>query len=124
MLRFLTLFTIGGTGYFLIEILWRGYSHWTMFVLGGLCFFSLFSIFPHMHNSSIIIKAITGGVIITVMEFVTGCIVNLMLGWNIWNYSNAPFNVLGQICLPYTILWSLLCIPIAYLCLFFEQHIG
>ncbi|MBQ7876645.1 MAG: hypothetical protein IJ316_05070 [Clostridia bacterium] len=124
MLRFFTLFTIGGTGYFLIEILWRGYSHWTMFVLGGLCFYSLFSIFPLMHDVPIIVKALTGGAIITVMEFVTGCIVNLLLDWNVWNYSDAPFNVLGQICLPYTILWSLLCIPIAYLCLFVEQHIG
>lgn len=124
MLRFLTLFTIGGTGYFLIEILWRGYSHWTMFVLGGLCFFSLFTTFTLMHNAPILIKAITGGLIITVMEFVTGCVVNLLLDWNVWNYSNAPFNILGQICLPYTILWSLLCIPIAYLCLFVEQYIG
>lgn len=32
------LFGIGGFLYYAIEILWRGYSHWTMFILGGLCF--------------------------------------------------------------------------------------
>ena len=32
------LFLIGGALYYLIEVLWRGYSHWSMFILGGVCF--------------------------------------------------------------------------------------
>ena len=32
------LFYAGGVLYVLIELAWRGRSHWTMFVLGGLCF--------------------------------------------------------------------------------------
>ncbi len=124
MLRFLTLFTIGGTGYYLMEILWRGYSHWTMFVLGGLCFYTLYIAYSHMDSHSIFTKALIGGLIITVMEFSAGCIVNLFLRWNVWSYSNAPLNLLGQICLPYTVLWILLCIPLSYLCLFVEKHIG
>ena len=46
-----------------------------------------------------------GSTIITVLEFITGCIVNLWLGWNVWDYSNLPLNLLGQICLPFSILW-------------------
>ena len=32
------LFLIGGCLYYCIEILWRGHSHWTMAVVGGICF--------------------------------------------------------------------------------------
>ena len=33
-----TLFTVGGLLYGLIEIAWRGHTHISMFVVGGLCF--------------------------------------------------------------------------------------
>lgn len=50
-------------------------------------------------------QMLLGSVIITLLEFVCGCIVNLLLHWNVWDYSNLPFNILGQICLPFSILW-------------------
>ena len=43
--------------------------------------------------------------IATIGEFVTGCIVNLWLGWNVWDYSNMPYNLLGQICPQFIALW-------------------
>ena len=46
-----------------------------------------------------------GGTIITILEFITGCIVNLWLGWNIWDYSELPYNLLGQISLFSSIGW-------------------
>ena len=46
-----------------------------------------------------------GSIIITILEFITGCIVNLWLGWNIWDYSNLPYNLLGQISLFSSIGW-------------------
>lgn len=124
MFKIIALFLAGGAGYYSIELLWRGYSHWTMFVLGGICFCSLFFLFSYLGDAPLLIKALCGGLVITVAEFFTGCIVNLALDWNVWNYSSAPFNLLGQICLPYSILWTLLCIPLVYLCLFVEKHIG
>ena len=45
--------------------------------------------------------------VVTGIEFVSGCIVNLWLGWNVWDYSHMPFNLLGQICLPFSLLWVL-----------------
>ena len=53
-------------------------------------------------------QMVLGGLIVTVMEFIAGCILNIWLGLGIWDYSQMPFNVLGQICLPYTLLWILL----------------
>ena len=34
----LLLFPIGSAGYGLVETLWRGHTHWTMLVAGGVCF--------------------------------------------------------------------------------------
>ena len=51
-------------------------------------------------------------VIITVLEFVTGCIVNLWLGWNVWDYSELPFNILGQVCLYFFFAWFFISFPV------------
>ena len=97
---------IGGAIYYLIEIAWRGYSHWTMCLLGGFCFLCI-GLINEFFTWEIKIwkQAIYGTALITVLEFFSGCIINIWLGWNVWDYSNVPFNVLGQICLPYIILW-------------------
>lgn len=100
------LWLLGGILYVLVEMLWRGHSHWTMFVLGGLCFVligGINEVIPWC--MPLWQQAVTGMLIITCMEFITGCIVNLWLGWNIWDYSRLPFNIWGQICLPYMLLW-------------------
>lgn len=103
----LIIFGIGGFLYYMIEILWRGYSHWTMFILGGLCFI-LVGFINEVFKFPLVKQMFLSSVIITVLEFICGCIVNLLLHWNIWDYSELPFNVLGQICLPYSILWFFL----------------
>ena len=36
-LKYLSLFTVMGSIYYLIEIIWRGYSHVSMFILAGVC---------------------------------------------------------------------------------------
>lgn len=79
---------IGGLIYVTLEILWRGYSHWTMGVLGGICFICLGLINEILSwETPLVLQMLIGGTIITVLEFITGCIVNLWLGWNIWDYS-------------------------------------
>ena len=104
--KYLFLFGIGGALYILIELIWRGYSHWSMFVLGGLCFVFLGLINEVLPwQMPLWMQVLIGAVGITVLEFMTGCIVNLVLGWNVWDYSNLPGNVLGQICPQYFLLW-------------------
>lgn len=109
--KYLILFLIGGLAYCGIEIIWRGYTHWTMGVLGGVCFIDIGLI----NNSRFFYylmpfreQMVLGGLIVTIMEFIAGCVLNLWLGLGIWDYSQMPFNLCGQICLPYTILWILL----------------
>ena len=108
-LRPLLLIGIGGLLYVLIEMAFRGRSHWTMFLVGGLCFWLIGLINEVLPWEMPLWKqCIIGAMIVTAVEFLSGCIINLWLGWDVWDYSNMPFNVLGQICLPFSLLWILL----------------
>lgn len=108
-LKYLFLFGVGGGAYVAIELIFRGKTHWTMAIVGGICFILcglLNEIFSW--QSTIWYQMLVCSLIITAVEFVSGVILNIYLGLEIWDYSNVPFNVLGQICLPFTVLWFFL----------------
>ena len=104
--KHLILGTIGGLIYVILELIWRGYSHWTMFLLGGTCFVLLGLINEILDwDTPLTLQMLIGCTVITVLEFITGCVVNLWLGWNVWDYSDLKFNILGQISLFSSIGW-------------------
>ena len=104
--KHLILGTIGGLIYVLLELIWRGYSHWTMFLLGGTCFVLLGLINEILDwDTPLTLQMLIGCTVITVLEFITGCVVNLWLGWNVWDYSDLKFNILGQISFFSSIGW-------------------
>ena len=105
-LKHLALFLIFGALYIVIELVYRGYSHWTMFILGGICGICvglLNEVFPW--GMPIWAQAGIGAVIITALEFICGIVVNIWLQWGVWDYSNTPLNILGQVCLPFALIW-------------------
>lgn len=108
-MRPLVLWSIGGLLYVLCEIMFRGRSHWTMFIVGGLCFW-LMGLINEVISWDMPIwqQCIIGAFIVTAVEFLAGCIINIGLGWQVWDYTELPFNLLGQICLPFTMLWAVL----------------
>lgn len=108
-------FLLGGVIYGMIEVVWRQHTHWTMVLLGGLCFLTLFKLFGKMENYSLLEKCVVGAVVITALEFTTGYIVNIVFHMSVWNYSKMPFNLLGQVCILYSTLWGFLCIPIDFI---------
>ena len=112
MLVFLT----GCFVYSLLEIASRGFTHWTMTLTGGLILTILYEMHVRLTGTPLWQKCLIGSVIITSVEFTVGVIVNIILRWNVWDYSDMPFNVLGQICLPFTVRWFFLCIPAYYVC--------
>ena len=104
---------IGGVSYYFIEILWRGYSHVGMFVLGGLCFVLMGSISEYYlaPRSNLLIQLGISCLLITILELIFGLILNVWLGLGVWDYSNLNFNFMGQICLGYSMLWFFLSLP-------------
>lgn len=103
------LFLIGSFMYSLIEIAARGFTHWTMFITGGVCLMVLYDIERILHHTPLGIKCIAGALFITLTEFTVGMAVNWKLGWNVWDYSGKPLNFMGQICFPYSICWFFIC---------------
>ncbi len=102
----LVLFIIGGGIYVCLELIWRGYSHWTMFILGGLCFLCIGAINNEFNwDMPFVLQCITGGCIATTLEFFAGILLNIILKLNVWDYSNMPGNILGQICPQFFLLW-------------------
>ncbi|MEE0840670.1 MAG: hypothetical protein U0L72_09060 [Acutalibacteraceae bacterium] len=101
-----TVFAVGSVGYCCIELLWRGHTHWTMAVAGGVCFTLITAIEKKFPRAKFLYKCVMGSLAITTVELVFGVIFNLLLNKNIWNYSNLKFNFLGQICVLYTVLWG------------------
>ena len=94
----------GGSTYVTLEVFWRARSHWTMFVLAA-ALFVLIGLLNEVWSWNLLTQAVAGALIATAAEFVTGCVVNLWLGWGVWDYSNTPGNIMGQICPQFTLLW-------------------
>ena len=108
-MKYTFLFLSGGFAYGAVEIFFRGYSHISMFIAGGICFI-LIGLLNEVYSwhMSVLSQMVISSLIITVVEFVSGIIVNVWLKLNIWDYSNMPYNFMGQICLLYTNIWFFL----------------
>lgn len=107
-LKNLLIFSIFGLTYGLIEILWRGYTHPSMVIVGGICGLLIGLLNEKNKKMNLLLQMVEGMVIVTVLEFVSGIILNLCLGLNVWDYSNMRFNLLGQVCPQFCIAWFFL----------------
>ena len=107
-------FLIGALGYALVEIIWRGFTHWSMVLTGGICFMIFYKIVL-LNNFSLFQQCLLATVIITSFEFTVGGFVNLVWGMNVWDYSNQLFNLKGQICPLFSMVWFFMGIPMSLL---------
>ena len=109
LLEYGFLWLFGGSIYYTIELLFRGYSHWSMFALGGICM-DFFAYQGRVAWSEPMWKQVLRCTIfVTACEFITGMIVNKWLQLHVWDYSNQPFHIYGQVCLNFACLFSGLC---------------
>ena len=113
-------------GYFLyafVEVVSRGYTHWTMCLTGGAALTMLYFI-SRSPAMTLIRCCIIGAAAITAIEFAVGIFDNLIMHWHVWDYSDQPLNVLGQICPLFTLLWGILCIPAFFLCQMIRRRLN
>ena len=95
------LFIIGGCAYVMLEFLWRGWSHGSMFFAGGSCFLLLGTL--RKLPFAPLAKGLLGAAAITAVELAAGLLINR--NYEVWDYRNLPGNFHGQVCLSYFFLW-------------------
>lgn len=112
--RLLWLFGICGAVYVLLELIYRGRSHISMFFAAGLSAVGIWVCCNcrRVKNRCLLLKCALGSAVITAVEFCTGVVVNLWMRLAVWDYSAMPFNLLGQVCLPFSLVWFVLTLPI------------
>ena len=106
----LILSLMGGDLYCMVELIWRGHTHWSMFLLAAVLSLPLDLANEHMAwERPLWLQALMGGGVITLAELGAGLILNVWLKLDIWDYSHLPFNLMGQICPQFAALWWGLC---------------
>ena len=96
------LFAAGGCSYMGIELLWRGWTHSSMFLAGGSSFLLLGKL-NQLKSVPLAVRMLSGAGAITGVELITGLLTNR--DHSVWDYRHVPFNYRGQICLPFCLLW-------------------
>ncbi len=114
VLKLLCIWFLMGMVYFVIEGIWRipkgGDANISMLFVGGLCGLLIGSInqIPKFYNMSVFKQSLIGTGIVLVIEYIAGYILNIKMGLDIWDYSDMFFNINGQICLEFGLIWLLL----------------
>lgn len=108
IIKYLALFLIGGVFYYSLEVIFRGYSFPAMAVCGGLCFIICGVLNEKERCMPLVLQQLISALVITVIEFTFGLILNVWLGLNMWDYRNMPGNIMGQICPEFTGVWFFL----------------
>ena len=114
---------LGGMGYMLLELIWRGWSHGSMFVVGGLCLLLIGNLNTLLPDMPLVMQAVVGAVIVSAVELLSGLLINVYLGLQVWDYSNLPFSFMGQICVGYFFLWIIVAFFAVFLDDFLRQRL-
>lgn len=117
----LLLIFIMGSLYMVLEGVWRGWTHISMLAVGGVSAFLIGRLneHPQFYDKKMWQECIIGTGMVLVLEFTSGMILNVWLKLDIWDYSDTPCNLYGQICLPYAVLWFML-MPI---CIYTDDYL-
>ena len=109
IIKIIALFLIYGSIYYGLEVLYRGYSHVSMFILSGVLGVAIGLINEITPKINIWLESLIGTIIATIGEGVTGIIVNNILHLNVWDYSDLPFTFFyGQCNLIFCLIWFIL----------------
>lgn len=107
MLERAMLFLLGGGGYLAVELAWRGASHWTMFLAGGICLCVLQAL--AVRPVCLPLAAGAGAAAVSGLEVCIGLACREVLHIAVWDYSAEWGNLAGLVCPRYCLYWFLLC---------------
>lgn len=79
---------------------------------GGVCLVMFSCLSRRLCQRSLICKAAVGALGVTAVELIFGLIFNVLLKMNVWDYSDKPFNFLGQICPAFSLAWLALALAV------------
>ena len=114
------LFFIGAISYGLVELFWRGYTHTSMLIVGGMMFLVIGGINEYLPwDLPLETQCLIGAIAVTATEFVVGLILNVWLGLGIWDYSNMAGNIMGQICPIFSLAW----IALSFVAILLDDYI-
>lgn len=104
------LFLFGGGVYTALELLTRQRTYFSMFCAGG-CSLVLIDRWCNGRSRTqpLALRCCKGAAAVTLVELLFGLAFNRK--HQEWDYSAQPLNLWGQICLPFSLLWSLLSVP-------------
>lgn len=109
-------YSLGAIVYCLIEVLFRGFTHWTMGLTGGAALLGIYGVNEKYKDVPLYKRCFMGCGIITFLELLVGLLVNKVFRLHVWDYSARPLNLFGQICPLFSFFWFLLCFPACLLC--------
>ena len=121
--KYIFIFLVGGIGYGLIEVAFRGFTHWSMIITGGSAFISIYLVNEAFPSMSILLKSVVGCLIITLLEFTVGLIVNKLYAFGVWDYTGMPGNILGVISINFSLCWFAISFTILLFFKLFEKFI-
>ncbi len=123
MKKNMCIFASGATIYPLMEIICRGKTDFSMAIAGGVCLCLINKVCNgRMKSMHLALKCLAGSAIITSVEFIIGILVNKVLMLDVWDYSDMPLNIMGQICPKFSVIWFLLTIPAMQLCTLYDKR--
>lgn len=120
--EYFCVYSFGALFYCLIEVLFRGFTHWTMGVTGGAALLGIYHINEKCNTRPLWLRCSFGCLLITALELTVGLLVNRLFRWNVWDYSARRFNICGQICPLFSFFWFLLCFPACFVCKGLKKH--
>lgn len=108
----LLMWTWGGTVYFFMEVIYKTLTNhpehisWTMIIVAFILCIPLERLGAELPwEMPMVLQTLISAIGITITELISGIIINIWLGLNVWDYSHLRFNFMGQICLQFFFVW-------------------
>lgn len=111
------LWSWGGTVYFLLEVAFKTLTghperiSWTMLVVAIMLTIPVERAGEQLPwEVPLWLQGLVCAALVTAVELAAGCVINLWLDLDVWDYTAMPGNLWGQICPQYSAIWWVLCL--------------